>query len=76
VPPVMKTGRGAMRAMSWCWSMGMSSQWPAYLRKLGAIQWYSLWPATLSMFWPMLWRKSAAPQVPEQLEKPMAQRGS
>ncbi len=56
LPPLMKTGRGAHSATSSFESTGRSFQWPAYFRKLPAIQWYSLAAATLSTVSPYLRR--------------------
>jgi len=52
--PLMNTGRGAHMAISSWESTGRSFQFsgPAYLRKLPAIQWYSLAAATFSTISP------------------------
>src|SRR6516165_8177156 len=70
-----RTGRGAIRAISSCWSMGNWSSRSLNFLKLPQNQWGNdvLSRATVS---PKLRRESAAPPAPELFEITIANRGS
>jgi hypothetical protein len=75
-PALIRTGRGAQRAISSFASTGKSSavSGPAYLRKLPAIQWYSEVEAMFSTCSPKLRRSILAPPAPEKPTKAIANR--
>jgi hypothetical protein len=75
VPPVTKTGRGALSATSMCASTGMSFHRPGHFWKLPA-NCHGKFCAMSSTVSPQSRRASEEPISPAQLEKTTAMRGS